>query len=99
MVVSSFEVTDVDTLIDLKCHALFERDKADKENKDACDLYSLIRYSNQKITLTPLLKKAIEKILNRSDLLYTISQHVLLDAGKQNIVQYILGLRLQNKLT
>jgi len=93
----NYNVTDIGTLLALKCIALFERDKADKENKDACDLYALIVYGGQKISMTQLLHKAIEKILNRSDLLYYISQHVLLDSSRQNIVQHILKGKLENK--
>lgn len=92
-----YDVADIGTLIALKCIALFERDKADKENKDACDLYALIVYSGQKIIVTDLLRKAIEKILNRSDLLYYISQHVLLDSSRQNIVQHTLRAKLEDR--
>ena len=90
-----FSLADIDTLISLKCIALFSRDKSDKENKDACDLYALIVYSLQKIKPTQLLKKAIEKIISRSDLLYVIAQHVLLDPARQSIVQFTLGAKLR----
>lgn len=89
-IIEDFSVADIDTLIALKCTVLFARDKADKENKDACDLYALLKYSKKKIASTPLLIHAIEKILNRSDLLYVIAQHVLLDTAKQNIVEVSL---------
>lgn len=94
-IINGFSVVDIDALIKLKCIALFERDKSDKENKDACDLYALLNYSQQKIKSTELLEKSIEKIINRPDLLYVIAQHVLLDAGKQNIVQYSLNSKLK----
>ena len=94
-IINGFSVVDIDTLTNLKCIALFERDKSDKENKDACDLYALLNYSQKKIKSTELLGKAIEKIINRFDLLYVIAQHVLLDAGKQNIVQYSLNSKLK----
>ena len=94
-IIEGYPLTDIDTLIALKCTALFERDKADKENKDACDLYALIVYSGQKVMLTQLLIKSIEKMLSRSDLLYYISQHVLLDSGRQSIVQYVLRAKLE----
>jgi len=94
--VESFSLVDIDTLINLKCVALFARDKADKENKDACDLYALVAYSNKDIKPADILKRAIEKILQRSDLLYVIAQHVLLDAAKQNIVIHTLIAKLKN---
>lgn len=88
--IDNFIVADIDTLIHLKCIALFARDKADKENKDACDLYSLLYYSGKKITSTPILINAIEKMLKRQDLLIAISQHVLLDYTRQSIVEVSL---------
>ncbi|MBS3135794.1 hypothetical protein J4401_02435 [Candidatus Woesearchaeota archaeon] len=92
---NGFSLANIDTLIALKCIALFSRDKSDKENKDACDLYALIAYSQQKIKHSKLLKKAIEKIIYRSDLLYVIAQHVLLDPARQSIVQYALTAKLR----
>lgn len=83
---NGMKLVDFNTLVALKCTALFARDKADKENKDACDLYALLFYSNQKYELTLLLKKSVEKILSRPDLIYAIAEHVLLDQSKQNIV-------------
>ncbi len=100
--VDDFFVADIDTLIASKCTALFARDKADKENKDACDLYSLMVYSDKHIIPTTLLQKAIEKILNRPDLLYTIAEHVLLNPSKQSIVEITLRDKLEeinNQLT
>lgn len=93
--IDGFSLTDIDTLVSLKCIALFSRDKSDKENKDSCDLYALIVYSQQKITPSELLKKAIEKIVNRPDLLYVIAQHVLLDPVKQSIVHFLLSSKLR----
>lgn len=93
-IIDGFSLADINTLANLKCIALFSRDKSDKENKDACDLYALIAYSGQKIASSNLLKKAIEKIVARSDLLYVIAQHVLLDPAKQNIVQFLLSSKL-----
>ena len=90
IIIEDFSLSDIDTLITLKCHAIFARDKADKENKDACDLYALINYSSQPIPLNKLLGEAIDKILRRPDLIYSIAQHVLLDVGKQNIVEHTL---------
>lgn len=93
--IGGFSLTDIATLVNLKCISLFSRDKSDKENKDACDLYALIVYSQQKISPSELLKRAIEKIINRPDLLYVIAQHVLLDPAKQNIVQFLLSSKLR----
>jgi len=96
VLIDGFSVADIKTLVDLKCIALFDREKADKENKDACDLYALLEYSKKSIASTELLIKAIEKILGRSDLLYIIAQHVLLDPGKQNIVEVSLKSKLKD---
>lgn len=99
--IGKFIVADINTLVALKCTALFARDKADKENKDACDLYALLQYSEKEITPTVLLAKSIEKILDRPDLLYAVAEHVVLDPSKQNIVKVTLKDTLQqikNKL-
>ncbi len=93
--VNDFFLADIDTLIASKCTAIFARDKADKENKDACDLYALVAYSDKLIISTTLLQKAIEKILSRSDLLYTIAEHVLLDPSRQSIVEVTLRDKLK----
>jgi len=93
--IEDFFVADIDTLIALKCTAMFARDKADKENKDACDLYALIAYSGKTITPTRLLQKAIEKILSRPDLLYAVAEHVILDPSKQSIVEVTLRDKLK----
>ena len=84
--IEGFSLVDINTLISLKCVALFSRDKADKENKDAYDLYALLEYSGQNVVLTHLLERAIQKILSRVDLIFGIAQYVLLDSHKQNIV-------------
>lgn len=93
--IEDFFVADIDTLIALKCTAIFARDKTDKENKDACDLYALITYSGRTMMPTRLLQKAIEKILNRHDLLYAIAEHVILDPSKQSIVEVTLRDKLE----
>lgn len=93
--IGKFVAADIDTLVASKCVALFARDKADKENKDACDLYALIRYSGKKILSTELLEKAVQKILSRPDLLYAIAEHVLLNPGRQNIVEVALNDKLE----
>ncbi len=88
--IGKINLADIDTLIALKSHALFARDKADKENKDACDLYALLNYSKRKIAAQELLLKAIDKMLQRPDLLYMIALHVLLDPARQSIVEVSL---------
>lgn len=88
--VEGFKVADIDTLVALKCTALFARDKADKENKDACDLYALLVYGKKDIQPTLLLQKAITKILERPDLIYAIAEHVLLNPSRQSIVEVTL---------
>jgi len=88
--IDEFSVADINTLIGLKCTALFERDKADKETKDACDIYALLQYSGKEIVPTPLIVEAIKKILNRFDLLYYIATHVILNSGNQDIVEITL---------
>lgn len=84
--VGEIALVDFNTLVALKCTALFARDKADKETKDACDIYALLFYGNNEYEHTLYLKKAIEKLVSRTDLIYAISEHVLLDPSKQNIV-------------
>lgn len=84
--IDGYETIDLGTLIELKCVSMASRDKADKENKDACDLYSLLEYGSSKIEKTDNIIRAIEKISKRQDLIYSISQHVLLDPGKQTLV-------------
>lgn len=96
--IDNHNLADINTLIALKCTAVFARDKADKENKDACDVYALLNYSGQTIERTELLKRAIDKILSRADLIYSIAQHVLLNIGKQNIVEHTLR-SLRNQFT
>ncbi len=93
--IEDFFIADIDTLIALKCTAIFARDKSDKENKDACDLYALINYSGRTIIPTRLLQKAIEKILSRQDLMYAVAEHVILDPSKQSIVEVTLRDKLK----
>lgn len=85
-IVDGVEVVDIATLVQMKCVAIFARDKADKENKDACDLFALLSYSGKKVQPTLHLRKAIEKIMGRDDLLYMIAEHVFLDPAKQGLV-------------
>ena len=98
--INRFPVADINTLAELKAIALFARDKADKEHKDACDLYALLQYSGRKINSSVCLKKAVEKLINRSELINTIAHHVLTDIGKRSIVEVTLRNNLadlQNK--
>jgi hypothetical protein len=95
-VVEGFNLADIDSLLALKGIALFARDKADKENKDACDMYALLNYSGKEIKPTKLLEEAIKKILDRSDLVYAIAENILLDPGKQNIVEVTLKKKLND---
>lgn len=88
--IGGFPVADINTLAELKATALFARDKADKEHKDACDLYSLFQYSGKKINASVCIKKAIEKLINRSELINSIAHHVLTDLGKRSIVEVTL---------
>jgi len=93
--IDDFFVADIDTLVALKCTAIFARDKTDKENKDACDVYALIAYSDRRMIPTRLLQKAIEKILSRPDLLHAIAEHVLLDPSRKSIVEVTLRDKLK----
>ncbi|MBI2581047.1 hypothetical protein HYV85_04570 [Candidatus Woesearchaeota archaeon] len=93
--IEGYPVADINTLVELKAVALFERDKADKENKDACDFYSLFQYSGKRINSSIYIKKAVEKLIKRSDLIDAIARHVLLDIGKRSIVIVTLQQNLQ----
>ncbi len=77
---------DLATLINLKVTAFFEREKLDKEIKDACDLYALLFYSGKSIKLTTGIKKAAEKMMSRDDLQSIIAEQVLGDALKLPLV-------------
>ena len=86
--IDNIPILDINSLILLKTTSFFEREKLDKELKDACDLYALVFYSEQNLELTELLKHALDKILNREDLCEFISEQVLRDslkAGKSGI--------------
>ncbi|MBS3056206.1 MAG: nucleotidyl transferase AbiEii/AbiGii toxin family protein [Candidatus Aenigmarchaeota archaeon] len=83
-------VVDVGTLFNMKCISFFEREKFDKEFKDACDIYALIVYSGEKIRKSELLNKTIKKILSRDDICDFIANHVLKDSLKSGLVKKIL---------
>ena len=84
---NNIKLVDIDTLLKLKTYSFFEREKLDKELKDACDIYSLIMYSNYKFNLTRELKKALEKIIKRDDLCDFIAENVLRDNLKSSLVK------------
>ncbi len=88
--ISGFPVADINTLAELKAIALFARDKADKEHKDACDLYALLQYSGRRINSSACIKKAVEKLIIRSELINSIAHHVLADIGKRSIAELTL---------
>ncbi len=89
---SSFDVNmytnmcDINTLLELKCISFFEREKLDKEFKDACDIYALLIYSRKKFKVTKNIRSSIEKIIKRRDLSEFIAENVLRDVTKVNIV-------------
>lgn len=94
--VNDCETVDIETLIELKCIAMASRNKADKENKDACDLYAILEYCGNDINKTDNLIRAINRMIDRADLSYSIAQHVLLDSGKQNLVVNSLQRKLKS---
>ncbi len=84
--VSSFPILDVNSLLKLKTISFFEREKLDKELKDACDIFALLFYSGKKIKLSLIVKKAAEKIISRPDLQSYIAEQVLRDNLKSSLV-------------
>lgn len=84
--IEGIKVIDFNSLLKLKCLSFFEREKLDKELKDACDIYSLLVYSGRKIIAHENIKKVAEKIINRRDLGEYIAENVLKDITKINIV-------------
>ena len=89
--IEGFDIVDLNTLLELKCLSFFEREKLDKEFKDACDIYALLVYSGKKIKKTKRIKEAIKKIINRRDLMEFIAENVLRDITKVNIVMASLS--------
>ena len=79
-------VCDINTLLELKCVSFFEREKLDKEFKDACDIYALLIYSEKIFKVTKNIRNSIEKIIRRRDLSEFIAENVLRDVTKVNIV-------------
>lgn len=90
-------VLDIDSLLSLKITSFFEREKLDKELKDACDIYALFFYSGNKFKLNLKLKKSIEKIISRDDLQNYIAENVLGDSSKASLVVSILRKLLEKK--
>lgn len=84
--IDMFPVVEINFLLELKATSFFEREKLDKELKDACDIYTLLFYSGKKIKLTQLVKKAAEKIISRPDLQEYIAEQVLGDGLKASLV-------------
>ncbi len=88
--INNINVVDINTLLELKCFSFFEREKLDKEFKDACDIYALLIYSEKKFKLSDIIRKSIEKIMKRRDLCEFIAENVLRDITKVNIVVFTL---------
>lgn len=88
--IESCPVLDIDSLLNLKIISFFEREKLDKELKDACDIYALLLYSEKKFKLNLNIKKAIGKIISRDDLQSYIAENVLGDSSKASLVVSIL---------
>ena len=84
--IESFPVMNVSLLLHLKVMAFFQREKLDKELKDACDIYALLFYSQSRVTMTNEIKKAVEKIISRADLQRYIAEQVLKDSFKEALV-------------
>src|SRR3989344_7157084 len=84
--IEKINTVDIDTLLALKCISFFEREKLDKEFKDACDIYALLIYSEKKFNVTKNIKNSIKKIIERRDLREFIAENVLRDVTKVNIV-------------
>src|SRR3989344_2365257 len=88
--IEEFPVLNIDSLLQLKTASFFEREKLDKELKDACDIYSLLFYSNAKFKIDRELKKSIERIVARTDICDFIAENVLRDSLKAGIVKALL---------
>jgi len=84
--IQGFPVLDILSLLNLKILSFFDREKLDKELKDACDIFALLNYAGKKIKVNIGIKKGIEKIISRSDIQEYIAEQVLADHLKSNIV-------------
>lgn len=87
--VDSISVIGLNSLLKSKCISFFEREKLDKEFKDACDLYVLLIYAKG-FEMSDEIKKAIKKISDREDLCEFIAENVLRDSLKSSIVKISL---------
>ncbi len=85
--IKNIPILDINTLLLLKCNSFFEREKLDKEYKDACDIYALLFYSGQKFKLTKNVSEACKKIIKRDDLQEFIADNVLKDSLKKSLVR------------
>ena len=85
-IIEKINTFDINTLLALKCVSFFEREKLDKEFKDACDIYVLLIYSGKKFKISNNIRNSIEKIIKRRDLSEFIAENVLRDVTKVNIV-------------
>lgn len=81
-----FPLVPLQPLIHLKTISFFEREKLDKELKDACDLYALLFYAERRPKITSEVQKAIEKINWRLDIQQFIAQQILHDPLKASLV-------------
>ncbi|OGJ17908.1 hypothetical protein A3K73_02780 [Candidatus Pacearchaeota archaeon RBG_13_36_9] len=88
--IGKYPVLDVNSLLNLKVTSFFEREKLDKELKDACDIYALLVYSGKKFKLNKQIKKAIEKIISRADLQNYIAENVLGDGSRASLVANVM---------
>ncbi len=95
--IDSYPVLDIDSLLNLKITSFFEREKLDKELKDACDIHALLFYSGKKFKLNVKIKKAIEKIISRADLQNYIAENVLGDSSKAGLVVSVLKKLLEKR--
>jgi len=84
--IDNFPVIDVNSLLKSKVLSFFEREKIDKEMKDACDIFALLFYSKRKIKKTREIREAVNKILTREDLTRFIAENVLGDSIKEPLV-------------
>jgi len=83
-------VFTVDSLLNLKVTSFFEREKLDKELKDACDIFALLFYSGKKFKINVGVKKAADKIISRFDLQEYIAEQVLGDNLIASLVKRML---------
>lgn len=85
--IDNIPVLDVGVMLKLKTESFFEREKLDKELKDACDIYALLFYADKRPNSDTFVTKAALKILKRPDLQEFIAREVLGDAFKAGIVR------------